>query len=64
MTLAATCCSPKGDKAGALKEYEAARVGADDRSVDAQSLQLKINDLKADAPAAAAAVEKALSGAK
>jgi len=61
----------KGDKAGALKEYEAAQVGTDDRSVDAQSLQLKINDLKvdkinelkADAPVVPAVVEKA-DGAK
>ncbi len=60
----------KGDKAGALKEYEAARAGTDNRSVDPQTLQLKINDLmvdqindlKADAPAPAA-VEKA-DGAK
>lgn len=44
----------KGDKAGAQKEYLAALSGPDSRSVDAQSLQLKINDLKADAPAPAA----------
>lgn len=45
----------KGDKAGALKEYEAAQAGTQTRSVDAQTLQLKINDLKADAPATATA---------
>jgi predicted negative regulator of RcsB-dependent stress response len=45
----------KGDKQGALKEYLAAEASADTRSVDAQSLQLKINDLKADAPAPATA---------
>jgi predicted negative regulator of RcsB-dependent stress response len=45
----------KGDKPGALKEYLAALASADARSVDTQSLQLKINDLKtADAPAPAA----------
>lgn len=52
----------KGDKPGALKEYLAALVGADARSVDSGSLQLKINDLKADAPAAAATVQA--NGAK
>lgn len=45
----------KGDKAGALKEYLAAEAGGDTRSVDVESLQLKINDLKPEAPAAAAA---------
>jgi predicted negative regulator of RcsB-dependent stress response len=45
----------KGDKPGALKEYRAAEAGTDTRSVDAQSLQLKINDLKVDAPAPATA---------
>ena len=45
----------KRDKAGALKEYQAAQVGTATRSVDAQTLQLKINDLKADAPAPATA---------
>lgn len=50
----------KGDKPGALKEYLSALAGSDARSVDTQSLQLKINDLKtadasATAPAAAAA---------
>ena len=45
----------KGDKEGALKEYRAAESGTDTRSVDAQLLQLKINDLKADAPAPATA---------
>lgn len=45
----------KGDKEGALREYRAAEAGTDSRSVDGQSLQLKINDLKADAPATATA---------
>jgi predicted negative regulator of RcsB-dependent stress response len=46
----------KGDKPGALKEYLAALASSDARSVDTQSLQLKINDLKtAEAPAPAAA---------
>ena len=52
----------KGDKAGALKEYLAALAGSDGRSVDTQSLQLKINDLKADAPAPAATAQA--NGAK
>jgi predicted negative regulator of RcsB-dependent stress response len=47
----------KGDRAGALKEYEQAREGAGNGSVDNESLQLKINDLKSETPAAAA-VEK------
>jgi predicted negative regulator of RcsB-dependent stress response len=55
----------KGDKPGALKEYLAALAGADARSVDTQSLQLKINDLKAaDAPAPAAAAAAPANGAK
>ncbi len=45
----------KGDKAGALKEYELAQTGTESRSVDAESLTLKINDLKTDAPAPATA---------
>jgi predicted negative regulator of RcsB-dependent stress response len=46
----------KGDKPGALKEYLAALASSDARSVDTESLQLKINDLKsAEAPAPAAA---------
>lgn len=52
----------KGDKPGALKEYLAALVGADARSGDSGSLQLKINDLKANAPAAAATAQA--NGAK
>jgi predicted negative regulator of RcsB-dependent stress response len=44
----------KGDKAGALKEYEAALL-TDTRSIDTESLQLKINDLKPEAPAPATA---------
>jgi predicted negative regulator of RcsB-dependent stress response len=44
----------KGDKAGALKEYQSALIGTETQSIDSQSLQLKINDLKADAPAPAA----------
>jgi predicted negative regulator of RcsB-dependent stress response len=45
----------KGDKAGALKEYQAAREGTVTQSVDAQSLELKIDDLLADNPAPATA---------
>src|SRR3954463_1345158 len=45
----------KNDKAGALKEYLAALASSDSRSVDTQALHLKINDLKVDAPAPAAA---------
>jgi predicted negative regulator of RcsB-dependent stress response len=52
----------KGDKPGALKEYMAALVGTDARSVDSTTLQLKINDLKAEAPAAAATAQA--NGAK
>jgi predicted negative regulator of RcsB-dependent stress response len=44
----------KGDKAGALKEYQSALIGTETQSIDSRSLQLKINDLKADAPAPAA----------
>jgi len=44
----------KGDKAGALKEYRAAREGAITQSVDAQTLDLKIDDLLADNTAVAA----------
>jgi predicted negative regulator of RcsB-dependent stress response len=47
----------KGDRVGALKEYEQAREGAASGSVDNEALQLKINDLKSDTPAAPA-VEK------
>jgi predicted negative regulator of RcsB-dependent stress response len=43
----------KGDKAGALKEYQAARDGALGQSVDPQSLELKIDDLLAETAAAA-----------
>lgn len=35
----------KGDKAGALKEYQAARDGAARATVDGELLELKINDL-------------------
>lgn len=35
----------KGDKAGALKEYRAAREGAQSGTVDGELLDLKINDL-------------------
>jgi predicted negative regulator of RcsB-dependent stress response len=45
----------KGDKEGALKEYQMAQAGTETRSVDAESLTLKINDLKTDAPASATA---------
>lgn len=48
----------KGDKPGALKEYLAALASSDARSVDTESLQLKINDLKSpEAPAPAAAAQ-------
>lgn len=42
----------KGDKDGALAEYQAAREGALTQSVDSQTLDLKIQDLTADVPAA------------
>ena len=54
----------KGDKPGALKEYLAALASTDARSVDTQSLQLKINDLKAETTAAAAAAPAPANGAK
>lgn len=38
----------KGDKPGALKEYQAAREGSITQSVDSQALDLKISDLLAD----------------
>lgn len=44
----------KGDKAGALKAYQSARLGALTQSVDVQSLDLKIDDLRAEQPAPAA----------
>ena len=53
----------KNDKPGALKEYLAALASADARSVDTQFLQLKINDLKVDAPATPATAAPA-AGAK
>ncbi len=53
----------KGDKAGALQAYQAAREGALTQSVDAQSLDLKIDDLLAD-NAAPAAAPTAAAGAK
>lgn len=49
----------KGDKAGALKEYQAASAGSLTQSVDARSLDLKIQDLLAEGttvPAPPAAV--------
>jgi predicted negative regulator of RcsB-dependent stress response len=51
----------KGDKAGALKEYQAAREGSLGQSVDAESLELKIDDLLAEnvAPAAPPAAANA-----
>lgn len=45
----------QGDKAAALKEYRAAREGAARGSVDAELLDLKINELTGGAPAAASA---------
>jgi predicted negative regulator of RcsB-dependent stress response len=43
----------KGDRDGALKEYLAARDGADDGLVDADLLDLKIRDLGGSPPARA-----------
>ena len=45
----------KGDKAGALREYQQAREGSITQSVDSQTLDLKIGDLLADNTVAAAA---------
>jgi len=47
----------KGDRAGALKEYEQARDGTATGTVDSEVLQMKINDLKTDQPPAPAAAE-------
>jgi len=47
---AAEILAKKGDKAGALKAYQEARAGSLDQSVDAESLELKIDDLLADNP--------------
>jgi predicted negative regulator of RcsB-dependent stress response len=38
----------KGDKPGALKEYQSARIGALTQSIDTQTLDLKIDDLVAE----------------
>jgi predicted negative regulator of RcsB-dependent stress response len=38
----------KGDKPGALKEYQSARIGALTQSIDTQTLDLKIEDLVAE----------------
>jgi predicted negative regulator of RcsB-dependent stress response len=54
----------KGDKAGALREYQAARAGTVTQSVDAQALELKIDDLLADNPAPAADAPPAAANAK
>jgi predicted negative regulator of RcsB-dependent stress response len=53
----------KGDKPGALKEYLSALAQSDARSVDTQTLQLKINDLKT-ADASAPAAPAPANGAK
>ena len=55
----------KGDKAGALQEYQAARAGSLGQSVDSQGLDLKIDDLLAEnvAPAPAAAAPPAAATA-
>jgi predicted negative regulator of RcsB-dependent stress response len=45
----------KKDSVNALKEYRAAREADTDNTLDPQSLELKINDLVADEPPAAAA---------
>lgn len=49
----------KGDKAGALKEFRAAREGSLSQSVNDATLDLKIADLVADAPASAPAAGSA-----
>jgi predicted negative regulator of RcsB-dependent stress response len=54
----------KGDKAGALREYQAARAGTVTQSVDAQALELKIDDLLADNPTPAADAPPAAANAK
>lgn len=54
----------KGDKTGALKEYEAARAGTVTQSVDAQSLELKIDDLLADNPPPASPTPPAAANTK
>jgi predicted negative regulator of RcsB-dependent stress response len=53
----------KGDKAGALKEYQAARAGSLGQSVDSQGLELKIDDLLAENTAPAAPVTAPAAGA-
>ena len=53
----------KGDKAGALKEYQAARDGSLGQTVDSESLQLKIDDLLADNIAPATTPPAAANGA-
>jgi predicted negative regulator of RcsB-dependent stress response len=56
----------KGDKAGALQEYQAARAGSLGQSVDSASLDLKIADLLAEnvAPAVASAAPGAAAAAR
>jgi predicted negative regulator of RcsB-dependent stress response len=54
----------KGDKAGALKAYQAAREDAFGQSIDAESLELKIDDLLAENTPAAPAAPPAASTAK
>lgn len=49
----------KGDRAGALKEYEQAREATGADALDVESLQLKINDLKTEAPPAPAVEQPA-----
>jgi predicted negative regulator of RcsB-dependent stress response len=53
----------KGDKAGALREYQAARNGSLGQSVDPESLELKIDDLLADNTASATTPPAAANGA-
>jgi predicted negative regulator of RcsB-dependent stress response len=51
----------KGDKPGALKEYQSARIGALTQSIDTQTLDLKIEDLVAEHVVAPAAPPPAAS---
>jgi predicted negative regulator of RcsB-dependent stress response len=52
----------KGDKPGALKEYQSAREGLATQSVDAQALDLKIGDLTADSVVAPAPPAATVNG--
>ena len=52
----------KGDKAGALKEYQSAREGLATQSVDATALDLKLSDLMADSAPVPAPPEATVNG--